>query len=170
MSQRTRRHIGLCFVVLLWFFNASSAYASDCSDPVDCKNTIAGWVMIIVAIAVVTILVAVFWPEIAVLYEATEGSLILGEGATLATEATEIFSTVKPPQPPADPTQPPGEGWQWRGKGSIGGEKGGWYNPESGESLHPDLNHPEPIGPHWDYRAPDRTFWRIFPDGTIRPK
>jgi hypothetical protein len=32
------------------------------------------------------------------------------------------------------------------------------------------LNHPPPIGPHWDYRAPDGTWYRIFPDGRIEPK
>ena len=73
------------------------------------------------------------------------------------------------PTPPADPTVPPGEGWQWRGQEPVGGDRGAWYNPETGESLHPDLNHPEPIGPHWDYRASDRSFWRIFPDGRVEP-
>ena len=32
----------------------------------------------------------------------------------------------------------------------IGGDKGAWVNPNTGDSLHPDLNHPMPIGPHWD--------------------
>jgi hypothetical protein len=36
--------------------------------------------------------------------------------------------------------------------------------------LHPDLNHPDPIGPHWDYTAPDGTPSRIMPDGTVVPK
>lgn len=26
-----------------------------------------------------------------------------------------------------------------------------WYNPVTKEMLHPDLKHPAPIGPHWDY-------------------
>jgi hypothetical protein len=39
---------------------------------------------------------------------------------------------------------------------------------ETGEWLHPDLNHELPIGPHWDYgiRGSSQIF-RIFPDGTI---
>lgn len=27
-----------------------------------------------------------------------------------------------------------------------------------------DLTHQEPIGPHWDYRAPTGEWYRIFPD------
>ena len=44
------------------------------------------------------------------------------------------------------------------------------YNPETGESLRPDLNHSDPIGPHWDYRDPDGKWWRIFPDGGMEAK
>jgi RHS repeat-associated protein/uncharacterized repeat protein (TIGR01451 family) len=71
---------------------------------------------------------------------------------------------------PSDPTQSPGEGWEWRGRGAIGSAQGSWYNPKTGESLHPDLGHPAPIGPHWDYIAPDGTRYRIFPDGRMEPK
>jgi hypothetical protein len=71
---------------------------------------------------------------------------------------------------PGDPTQPPGPDWEWRGSGPPGSSRGSWYNPNTDESLHPDLSHPGPIGPHWDYVAPDGTQWRIFPDGTIQPK
>ena len=66
-----------------------------------------------------------------------------------------------------NPAKSPGEGWEWRGQsGSRPGDKeGSWYNPETGESLHPDLDHPESIGPHWDY-TPGRgkTKIRIDPD------
>ncbi len=65
-----------------------------------------------------------------------------------------------------DPSQPPGEGWEWRGPP----DKGSWFNPATRESLHPDLSHPEPIGPHYDWRDPLGTFWRIFRDGTVLPK
>ncbi|NJL55465.1 hypothetical protein HC928_09950, partial [bacterium] len=37
-------------------------------------------------------------------------------------------------------------------------------------SLHPDLNHPQPIGPHWDYKDTTGKQWRIFPDGRCEPK
>lgn len=69
--------------------------------------------------------------------------------------------------PGDDPTVSPGEEWEWRGPE----DKGSWYNPNTGETLHPDLNHPEPEGPHWDYipykNGPQ---YRILPDGSIIPK
>ncbi len=39
-----------------------------------------------------------------------------------------------------------------------------------GESYRPDLSHPGPIEPHWDYKAPDGTWYRIFSDGEKIPK
>jgi hypothetical protein len=54
-----------------------------------------------------------------------------------------------------DPSQPPGDGWEWRGNGPAGTKEGSWYNPDTGESLHPDLDHPDPIGPHYDW-LPER--------------
>src|ERR1700730_2450066 len=47
---------------------------------------------------------------------------------------------------------------------------GNWYNPNTGESLHPDPNHPPPIGPHMDYRAPNGQWYRWYPNGNIVPK
>lgn len=76
----------------------------------------------------------------------------------------------KPAFPGWDPTRAPGKDWEWRGNPPVGGPKGGWYNPDTGESLHPDLNHPDPIGPHWDYKDPAGNGWRLFPDGTAGPK
>lgn len=72
--------------------------------------------------------------------------------------------------PGKDPTKAPGPGFSWKGKPPVGGEQGAWYNPETGESWHPDLGHAEPIGPHWDYIGPDKSQWRVFPDGRIEPK
>lgn len=73
--------------------------------------------------------------------------------------------------PGNDPKTPPGEGWEWRGKGDVGSREGNWYNPATGESLHPDLNHPGDIGPHWDYwkKGVDGS-WRIFPDNSVKLK
>ena len=53
-----------------------------------------------------------------------------------------------------------------------GGNQGAYYNPNTGESWHPDLQHPEPIGPHWDYnyKGSGCNGWRLFPDGQIEPK
>ncbi|MBE7380473.1 MAG: hypothetical protein F6J95_003550 [Leptolyngbya sp. SIO1E4] len=81
-------------------------------------------------------------------------------------ETPQTEDLPKPSAPiPDDPTQPPGEGWEWRGNGPNGSSEGAWYNPETGESLHPDLDHGPPIGPHWDYIDRDGNKWRIFPDG-----
>ena len=76
-----------------------------------------------------------------------------------------------PDYPGDDPTKAPPD-YEWRGKpGSApGSEEGNWFNPQTGESLHPDLKHPDPIGPHWDYRDPFGKWWRLFPDGTMTPK
>ncbi len=71
-----------------------------------------------------------------------------------------------------DPTKPPGKDYEWRGKGEPGSSKGGWYNPKTKETMHPDLDHPEPYGPHWDYIHPDgwKRGYRLFPDGTHETK
>ena len=52
----------------------------------------------------------------------------------------------------------------------AGDFQGNWYNPQTGETLHPDLNHPLPVGPHYDYRAPDGQWYRWFPDGRFELK
>jgi hypothetical protein len=68
-----------------------------------------------------------------------------------------------------DSAQSPGAGWVWRGdpKYPVGSDRGAWYNPETSETLHPDMQHGGDIGPHWDYipqkGAPQ---CRLFPDGT----
>ena len=40
----------------------------------------------------------------------------------------------------------PRSGWEWRGNPPVGSPKGAWYNPGTGETLHPDLDHLPPIG------------------------
>lgn len=54
-----------------------------------------------------------------------------------------------------DRTQPPGDGWEWRGNGPVGSTQGSWFNPLTDQSLHPDLGHGPPYGPHYDYKGPD---------------
>lgn len=69
-----------------------------------------------------------------------------------------------------DPTQPPGPEWEWKGRGPAGSREGSWYNPDTEESLHPDLEHPK-HGPHYDYLPyRDGPGSRIYPDGAIEPK
>ncbi len=82
---------------------------------------------------------------------------------------------VRPPLPeyPKSPSEPPRPEWEWRGRpGSRPGDpKGGWWNPKTKETLHPDLDYGEPVGPHWDYRTPGRgDTYRWFPDGRLEPK
>lgn len=71
---------------------------------------------------------------------------------------------------PKSPSEPPGPGFEWRGNGPRGGREGNWYNPRTGESLHPDLEHPDPLGPHYDWKAPDGSWYRYFKNGEVMPK
>ena len=74
------------------------------------------------------------------------------------------------PDVPATPSSTPGPGWVWKGPDAPGGKRGAWTNPATGESLHPDLSHPLPIGPHWDWRDPNKEDWRIDLGGNLSPK
>ena len=76
------------------------------------------------------------------------------------------------PYPGDDPTKKPDDDYEWKGEKPEGGKKGTWANDKTGEQLHPDLDHPKPVGPHWDYTdgSKPKKWWRIFPDGTILPK
>lgn len=73
------------------------------------------------------------------------------------------------PQLPKDGSQCPGEGWEWRGPDAPGGPRGGWYNPEQKWTLHPDLEHPEPIGPHWDWVDENKAQYRLTPQTSVVP-
>ena len=79
---------------------------------------------------------------------------------------------VAPPKFPGyDPTKAP-KGFEWRGSDAPITGKGNYVNVQTGEWLHPDLNHGPPIGPHWDYnyRGSGVSGFRIFPDDTIVSK
>lgn len=67
-----------------------------------------------------------------------------------------------------NPSQSPGSKFEWKGKGEPGSEEGSWFDPETREYLRPDLESSH--GPHYDYRAPDQSRYRIYPDGRIEPK
>jgi uncharacterized protein RhaS with RHS repeats len=100
------------------------------------------------------------------------GAEVAGGAAAEATAETGAQClTARPIWPGNDPmTAPPGTAWYGR-PGSVPGDgQGNYYNPVSGESFRPDLNHPYPIGPHWDYRGGDGVWHRIMPDGTVVPK
>lgn len=76
------------------------------------------------------------------------------------------------PYPGNDPTIPPGPDWKWKGTGTPQSGKGAWVHdtPAGEESLHPDLQHAPPVGPHWDYKDPSGQGWRVWPDGTMDKK
>lgn len=85
---------------------------------------------------------------------------------------------VCPPRPDfdwTDPSVPPvgpdGQSWPWRGPDAPGGPRGGYVNPSNpDQSAHPDLSHPAPVGPHWDFTDRKTGGWRVYPDGTVKPK
>ena len=100
----------------------------------------------------------------------TVGELTLATVATSVGLLSAAASTVmyyNGSWPGDDPTKAP-DGFEWRGKGQPGSSEGNWYNPDTKEILHPDLNHPDPIGPHWDFRDALKQWWRIFKNGIFR--
>jgi len=62
-----------------------------------------------------------------------------------------------------------GKGFEWRGKGRVGSKMGSWYNPTTKESWYPNLNHPPPIGSHWDYCDSDDNRFRVFKYNSVVP-
>jgi len=86
-------------------------------------------------------------------------------------ENTEDNDGNCPEYPGDDPTAAP-EGFEWKGKpgSQPGGKEGNYHNPETGESLRPDLDHNPPVGPHWDYKDPNGNWHRLYPDGSVIPK
>ena len=76
-------------------------------------------------------------------------------------------------QLPTDGAKSPEKEFEWKGKGPPGSGQGSWVKGPRGSQhiLHPDLHHPKPIGPHWDYEGPGfPNGARLFPDGTWSPK
>lgn len=71
---------------------------------------------------------------------------------------------------PRSPLEPPAPGWQWRGSGPPETGRGNWVNPRTGERLYPDLRHRPPIGPHYDYKAPNGQEFRWFPPSRGFPR
>ena len=50
--------------------------------------------------------------------------------------------------------------------------KGVYYNEKTGECWHPDLDCPDPIGPHWDYnyKGSGISGWRVYKDKEIKQR
>jgi RHS repeat-associated protein len=83
-------------------------------------------------------------------------------------EAPPIAPPIIPPGWTGD--TPPAPGWTWVGPDNPGGPRGGWVSPDGDQSLHGDPNHGPPIGPHVEWNDPNGGRWRLFPDGTCKPK
>jgi hypothetical protein len=94
----------------------------------------------------------------------TLGAWWVGTNVTGSTSNGDGAGPVNPPPIPTSPNGSPGEGWGWKGSGPPESGKGNWVNPETGQKLHPDLNHPAPKGPHWGLTNPDGSKWDFFPD------
>jgi hypothetical protein len=77
--------------------------------------------------------------------------------AAVVTEAVVYFQT------PDSPTTSPGDDWYWKGSGDPESQRGEWRNRITNEKLHPDFNHGEPFGPHWDYKRPGQPKVRVPP-------
>ena len=71
-----------------------------------------------------------------------------------------------------DPAIAPGEGFEWKGKGGPGSKEGTYYCPQTGQSRHPDIDHPAPIGLHWDYnrKGSGCKGWREYLSGRVAKK
>ena len=72
--------------------------------------------------------------------------------------------------PGDDASKSPGKEFEWRGSSNPSEGKGNWYNPKTGEKWNADLDHGDPIGPHWDYTDSRGNRYRVFPDGHMERK
>ena len=111
--------------------------------------------------------------DVARAFNSTIHQMLQGSMGLAFNQALEEKKKEKEKEPPysgdklgEDPARRPGEEFEWRGKGEPGSRKGSWFNPETGESLHPDLDHPPPKKPHWDYESADGEKARLNVDGT----
>jgi uncharacterized protein YukE len=69
----------------------------------------------------------------------------------------------EPPTLPKPPWAPPDS--VWRGPGPEGSEQGGWFDPESGEWVHPHPDSPD-HDPHYDVGQRGQPgYRRVYPDG-----
>lgn len=116
-------------------------------------------------------------PGAANMYDLTVSNIhafIVGSGQYVVHNCAKSSFPPASAEPPVfnDPTQSPGPDWEWRGRGTPADGRGNWYNPNTFEKWNPDLSHPLPIGPHWDYSfdgMPGKG-WRFMPDRTYVPK
>jgi RHS repeat-associated protein len=87
----------------------------------------------------------------------------IGQGVAVAVAVAIALAVWVPGTWPGDdPRKSPGDGFEWRGPGEKGSSRGEWYNPKTGDQLHPELSHPFPKGPHWSWRQFRRFIRDIF--------
>lgn len=79
-----------------------------------------------------------------------------------------------PPEPPKwvkefvmnnfnNPNASPGPDWS---RYPPGNPLSNLHNLKTDEYLRPEISHPLPIGPHWDYKDANGCEWRIYSDGS----
>jgi len=69
--------------------------------------------------------------------------------------------------PGNDPLAKPEGDYIWKGRGDVLSRQGMWVNDETSVALREDLNHPLPIGPHWDQWDKDKNRFRVYEDGRV---
>jgi hypothetical protein len=114
---------------------------------------------------------AVFMPMI---YGAVTGAAAYGcyQGVQWLNAHHALNQVLDPPYEflPEDSSIPPAKGFEWKGKGKPGSKDGAWFNPETKESLHADLENLA-HAPHWDYSNKNpKERGRIYFDNTYEPK
>lgn len=76
--------------------------------------------------------------------------------SSVGTIAGNIYMKYNPPYPGRNPNKIP-DGFNDRVN-----EHANYYNPKTDQSLRPDLSHPEPYGPHWDWKDSNGQWWRLY--------
>ncbi len=108
--------------------------------------------------------------EIADTAKLARAGIKVADKADDVADVVKVADDVKFPDikyPGDDPSVSPGIGFEWRGKQPPSTGLGAWYNPGKKVSFHWDLEHSEPIAPHWDYIDEHHNFFRIYKDGRI---
>ena len=76
--------------------------------------------------------------------------------SSIGTILGNVYMKFNPRYPGNNPNKIP-DGFQNRAN-----PKANYYNPNTGQSLRPDLQHPAPIKPHWDWRDSNGVWWRLY--------
>ena len=80
----------------------------------------------------------------------------LNIASSLGTIAGNMYMKFNPRYPGNNPNRIP-DGFNDRKN-----IRANYYNPKTGQSLRPDLQHPAPVNPHWDWRDSNGNWWRLY--------